>query len=262
MKIAFCLHGISSGKNFKNGGLPVSFSNEALLFQQHIIKKNDVDCFYHTWKTDASDELLTLYKPTEYKVEEHKNFVQISWIDYLKHFINKFRKIDELQRVNNIYSRWYSFSQATKLALDYQKKMNIQYDYIFITRFDMSLFKEISFEVLEPSKFYCGDWYTFYDAQNQLIHEQDLFNNSSKVKKIVEGYPLNNHGISDFWFCASPKIMQSFSKIFFELEYLINIAGKSNHMIALEKLQSMNQLDKFVKILEFGKDYYLSRWIK
>lgn len=261
MKIAFCLHGISSGKNFKNGGLPVTFENEASLFKEHIIDKYNTDCFYHTWESDATESLKELYKPKNHLVEKAKIFFKPKLFDYLKHFLNKFRGIDELQRKNNIYSRWYSFNKSIELVLNYQKENNIKYDFIFITRFDMSLFKDVKFESLNNSNFYCGDWYTFYNQKNQQIDEKLLYNNLNKASKIVEGYPYNEHGISDFWFCSSPKTMEDFAQIFYKLNKLIENVGKSNHLIALEQLKLINKVDKLEKILEFGKDYYLSRWI-
>lgn len=263
MKIAFCLHGLSSGSNFKEGGLPVSFSKESKLFKKHLINLNDTDCFYHTWESESSKDLFNTYNPKGFKVEPIKTFVKPKIFDKLKHIYNKKVKgIDELQRLNNIFSRWYSFYESINLVLDYEKKMGVKYDFIFNTRFDMSLFHDIRFELLDKSNFYCGDWYSFYNSKNELIDEKKIFNNKEIAYKKVEGYPENNYGISDFWFCAEKETMAKFSKIYLELDKLVKIAGKSNHLIALEKIKLMEKEKTINKFLEFGKDYYLSRWIK
>lgn len=266
MKIAFCLHGLASGKNFKFGGLPVTFNNEADLFHKYLIDNNDVDSFYHTWKSeddDQSQQVFECYLPKKYKVEAVKTFKPPTLREYLKYFSRRLRgrKKLELQRVNNIYSRWYSFRQAIELVREYEKETGTKYDYIFITRFDMSLFRNIEFESMKPTNFYCGDWYHFFDKEGRKIHEHFLFENPNKVSKSVDGYPKNNNGISDFWFCASPEMMEEFSKIYYELGDLIKHAGKSNHCIAQEKLKRMDMLGNLSKMLEFGRDYYLTRWI-
>lgn len=263
MKIAFCLHGLSSGLNFKEGGLPVTFGSEAKLFHKHLIDLNTTDCFFHTWESDFSENIIKTYNPKKFKVESTKVFVKPNFIDKLKYYINnKFIGVkEELHRVNNVYSRWYSFYESVKLVTDYEKETGVKYDYIFISRFDMSLFVDIKFENFNKSKFYCGDWYVFYDKDNNMLDEKKLFNNEKKFRKKIDGYPANDRGISDFWFFAERDLMVSFSKIYLELNTLIKAAGKSNHLIALEKLKMIGKEKDIEKFLEFGKDYYLSRWI-
>ncbi|SHI70208.1 hypothetical protein [Algibacter luteus] len=263
MKIAFCLHGLSAGLNFKEGGLPVTFSKESDLFKKHILDLNDVDCFFHTWESDSIDDLVAIYKPKKHKVEPIKTFKKPNLIERLKHKYRKSVKgVNELQRINNVYSRWYSFYESTKLVEQYEKETGIKYDFIFNTRFDMSLFKDILFQDLDKSKFYCGDWYNYYDKNGNMLDETKLFNNKEKHSKEVNGFPENINGLSDFWFCSGRDTMVKFSQIYFELKGLVKIAGKSNHRIALAKLRSMNMEKDIAKILEYSKDYYLSRWIE
>lgn len=262
MKIAFCLHGLSSGTNFKEGGLPVTFSAESKLYHKHLIDINNTDCFYHTWDSDVSSSIFQAYRPKKFKVEPTRIFVKPNKLDYLKHRINKLMGINELYRVNNLHSRWYSFYESVKLVTDYENETGIKYDFIFATRFDMSLFKDVIFKNFDKSKFYCGDWYSYYDENNMPIDEKQLFNNKNKVRKEVEGYPNNKRGISDFWFFSQRDTMVDFSRLYLELDKLINRAGKSNHLIALEKIKLMGKQDDIFKFLEFGKDYYLSRWIQ
>lgn len=261
MKIAFCLHGISSGKNFKDGGLPVAFQEESLLYHKHIIDKYDADCFYHTWNSEFTEEIFSIYKPKKHVVENYKEFEKPGIRSYIEYLRYRIRGISDFKRRNNMMSRWYSFHQAIRQVIEYEKEHNIKYDYIFITRFDMSLFADVIFEKFNKDNFYCGDWYRFFDKNGNQINEQNLFNNKDKFTKKVQGFPENKNGLSDFWFCASPSIMDEFSTIFNEIDVLIKESELSNHLVALEKLKKMNKLNNIEKILEFGKDYYLSRWI-
>ena len=47
----------------------------------------------------------------------------------------------------------------------------------------MSLFQDILFTDLDKSKFYCGDWYSFYDDSNNIIDEKKLYQNKEKQVK-------------------------------------------------------------------------------
>ena len=224
---------------------------------------NNVDCFYHTWESESVEDLVSIYKPKKYKVEQTKIFIKPKLIDKLKHVYNKkIKNINELQRLNNIHSRWYSFYESVKLVSDYEKETGTKYDFIFNSRFDMSLFENILFTDLDKSKFYCGDWYRFYDKNNNIIDEKKIYRNKNIHTKKVEGYPENENGVSDFWFCSEKEVMVEFSQIYLELKKLVRIAGKSNHRIAMEKIKSIQMEDNLFKFLEFGQDYYLSRWIE
>lgn len=260
MKIAFCLHGISYGKNYKDGGLPVSFYKEAEFYHKFIIDKYNADCFYHTWESQFENEIFSIYKPKEFEIEKSKVFHKLNLIDYVKFYRKRFMGFNELHRRNNIISRWYSFQKTIQQVVEYEKRHNIKYDFVFISRFDMLLFKEIPFDKLDKNRFYVGDWYEFYDKNNEKIDENILFNNKNKVSKVENGYPVNRNGLSDFWFSSSLSIMKEISSIYYELDDLMECAGESNHKIILEKLKRMGMLENISKILEFSTDYYLTRW--
>ena len=62
-KVAFCLHGLAAGKNFKHGGLEVTFEAESDLYKQHILGINNCDVFMHSWSVDVADQLKEIYQP-------------------------------------------------------------------------------------------------------------------------------------------------------------------------------------------------------
>lgn len=261
MKVALCYHGIAKGYNFKNGGLPVGFSHEFDLITQNLINCNknyEFDIYLHSWSLDAKDEVVTKMKPEAYLFEKPKQFNKFSFLTFFKETIKKLMgKGYELQRKNNIYSRWYSFSQVCNLI----KQSNKKYDLIIVTRFDMCLLNTLDLSQLNFENFYSGDWKGIVQEEKEIL-EEDYKHNNSNIKLINKGYPYDNEGLQDFFFISSPSYMiDSFSLIFNELKELIKKYGLSNHSIALGKLKEDNKLSSHKRILSYSKDYFLSRWL-
>lgn len=262
-KIAFCLHGLAAGKNFKHGGLNVTFESESSLYKKHILNINNCDVFLHSWSTEAADDLISTYQPEKYLFENPTVFVKPALKEKIKDFKNKIRgKKRELYRINNIYSRWATFKRVIDLVSKHEDEKSIKYDFIFVGRFDMSLFSDLDFNNLDNSKFYSGKWIGFRDSHGNIISDEKIEFIDDKKFKYEKGFPSTNEGISDFWFAGSPSKIFEFAEIFDELESLIKTAGKSNHKIALEKIKRMGMLENYERVLEFSSDYQLTRWLK
>lgn len=260
MKIALCYHGIAKGHNFKDGGLPVGFDYEFDLVKKNLLDNNkncQFDIFLHSWSIDYKEEILKKMNPKDFLFEKSKKFIKVSFFNYIKeHIKKKLGKGFEPQRINNIYSRWYSFRKVCELV----EKCDENYDLVIVTRFDMCLLSKFDINDIESHKFYSGDWIGLYKDGKEIL-EQDYKNNKG-IKSIKKGYPFDNEGVQDFFFIADYDYMiNSFSRIFKDLKNLIKKYGKSNHLIALGKLKEDNKLQSHQRILDYRKDYFLSRWL-
>ena len=94
MRIALCLSGIV-GKLYTNKGNykwenDVDFRIGHHFHKKHIFDHHDVDVFIHSWSNEFKDQLLDLYQPKKYIIEEQIDFKQ------------------NTHRMNSICSRWYS----------------------------------------------------------------------------------------------------------------------------------------------------------
>ena len=110
MKVALCLTGLvgsKSGKSWdKEGGTDEVLETCAKYFNKHMLSKNDVDVFFHTWEIELENQLDEKYNPKSYIVEPQKDFTDIDVYDR--------------PRTQAHYSKWYSIREAIKLKKDYE----------------------------------------------------------------------------------------------------------------------------------------------
>jgi hypothetical protein len=212
----------------------------------------------HSWSVEAQEEVVKKLKPRDFIFEKAKQFQKPSFRTYLKEITKKILgKSYEIQRINNIYSRWYSFKKVCQLV----KKSGQKYDLIIVTRFDMCLLSEIDLKEVNKENFYSGNWIT-YREENKDILEENYLVKSKFLKSQPKGYPFDNEGLQDFFFISSKDYMlDSFSNIYNQLKFLIKKYGASNHLIAFGKLKEDKSLQKHERILTYSKDYFLSRWL-
>lgn len=140
MKIALCLHGLSSG--FNDFGKPIDFVIPYKNYKKNLLDFYDVDVFYHTWSNPFCEEIHSLWKPKSHIKEE-----QIKFDDdiYSKKDYNK---------THSIKSRFYSAKKCNFLRKEYEEKNNIKYDFIFLSRFDLVMMTKFSFEEFDKDCFY------------------------------------------------------------------------------------------------------------
>jgi len=261
LRVALCYHGIAKGQNFKNGGLPVGYDHEFHLMKQHLIENNqdcEFDIFLHSWSLEYKEEIVEKLKPEAYIFEPSREFKKASISKTFKEGVKKMLgRGYEKQRVNNIYSRWYSFKKVCDLVKESEKT----YDLVIVTRFDMCLLSAFDLSALNAQNFYSGDWVTYYENGAEL-KEENYPSDQEKAKPVQKGHPYDKEGLQDFFFISSQEYMiSSFSNIFDNLKYLLKKYGPSNHLIALGKLKEDKMLDKHKRVMMYGKDYFLSRWI-
>ena len=115
MKTAICFNGLVGSTKGKSqeliGDFDKCFEISSDLYKKHIIDKNDVDIFVHSWSTGLEKEIVDTYKPKKYIVEEQKIF---KIPEYITHH-NETRK-------QTHYSLWYTRKEVMKLVEEYEKE--------------------------------------------------------------------------------------------------------------------------------------------
>ena len=133
MKIALCLFGLVGGSSGKNGaGEEIDPSIAHGYIKKHILDKNDVDVFIHTWSVGKKDVLLDLYDPVRYIFEPQVIF-------------------DDRVEVQRARSRWASTRKSVDL-------IGGDYDMVMLSRMDVAYFADIVFDDYDPKYFYASHW--------------------------------------------------------------------------------------------------------
>lgn len=261
-KVALCLHGIAKGQNYKHGGLEVGFEREAELYSKNYIMPNHADVFVHSWSGEYQSQIDAVYKPVLSSYEASRSFVSPSFKDHLIDLQNRLTgRPRELNRLNNIYSRWYSLYRVIELLRSHEQKNKFAYDFVMVSRFDMSLLSTVDFMSMEKDKFYVADWLGYRSSGGAILAEGEIFSSQDKAFEFKRGFPHDDEGLLDFWFISSSKVMSVFSQIFLELESLVSKVGMSNHKIALRKIMEMNALGDIRPKYRAFEDFCLTRWM-
>tara|TARA_R110002020_G_scaffold22803_9_gene76626 strand:+ start:29 stop:766 length:738 start_codon:yes stop_codon:yes gene_type:complete len=184
MKIAFCLVGIVGYFEKYGVGKPIDPKIAYEYNKKNIFDVNDnVDVFMHSWSTDFKDDLVKIYEPKKYLIEEQ--------IDFKQNDI----------RLNSIKSRWYSTKEVIRLKSEYEKENNFEYDFVMLYRFDSCFLKNLNFGELDNRYFYSPhsskdncEPYTVSDGSDCTC--------------------LGRESINDQWFFSNSKYMNEFSKLY------------------------------------------------
>lgn len=261
-RVALCLHGIAKGKNFKHGGLKVGFEREAHLYRNNFIVPNSADVFIHSWSEEYQSHIDNEYKPIASLYEQPRLFTRVSFKERVVDLRNRLRaKPRELNRLNNIYSRWYSLYKVIQLLRSHENASGFSYDFVMVSRFDMSLLSLIDCSTLGNGNLYVADWVGYRTANGEIIDEDKIFSSTDKAFQFKRGFPHDDEGFLDFWFIASSDVMAKFSHIFLELEELVSEVGMSNHKIALIKIIKMGFLESVRWKYRSFEDFCLTRWM-
>ena len=217
MKVALCLFGLVGGSMGKDGeGDNVDYEIAYNHYKKHILDKNDVDVFIHTWSIDFKKELTEIYKPKKSIFEKQIDFreqIDFNVIDRYKDYIqrckiyirNIFRKnriyhYSYIDRAYRAYSRWYSTKKAVELKKQYEQDNNFVYDCVMVSRLDLAFFTDVIFDKFDMDYFYASHW---NDAPN--------INNDYKGNR-------ENHntewGFLDLWFFSNSNLMDKFASLY------------------------------------------------
>jgi hypothetical protein len=222
MKIALCLFGIVGGIAGKSGqGGDVDFKLCYDHYKKYIIDPNDTDVFIHTWSVQHQDALQELYKPKKAKYEPQISFKEPNY---------------------RLKSRWYSHNQVLLLKHKYERKTNVEYDFVIVGRLDLMWFEKVNFKKLNPEKFYVSytnDYPWIKGGQSSDIYTK-----------------IHNPGrILDLWFIASPELMERTKDIYGLID---RAKGRVDiHRFLWEYFMNRGNLEfKYYR----GFEYELYRW--
>lgn len=181
MKVALCLYGLATGKNDK--GCLVDFDIAFQHYKKHILDKNNVDIFIHTWSVDAREILVKKYQPRKSLFEKQIMFDSSP------------------TKLHSTKSRWYSTKKAIELKREYEVEKKIVYDWVMVSRFDVVFFTDFKFEKFEQNQFYASNWLN--PARDVGLLDFWFFSNSSHMDKFstlydhVDNYLIGNQFISN-----------------------------------------------------------------
>lgn len=193
-KIALLLHGGtgSANKYGMNGTIDVQYGyNHA---KEHILDVNgedNVDVFMHSWNVDHKEKLIDLYSPAEYYFEPQIMFnFKYSVGNPNANSGKQVKMLDgtyvgnESMRFHSMFSRWYSAKMSNEIRLMYQKKNNIEYDFVMLSRFDLAWNVDVDFSKIEKNKFIVNPPF----ARDGLCHDLFFIADSEKMNVFCQMY--------------------------------------------------------------------------
>lgn len=218
MRIAICFYGLVGSISDKNGkGISLDPKIAYEYYKKNIFDKNDkVDVFIHSYSVESKKDLIKLYNPQNYIIENQVLFPQAKRHPFINKgivskikmfFLRIFKKKSYLSMMDyynkesfRAHSRWYSVKSSVKLMRDHEIKNNFKYDCVMSTRLDVSFFKPIVFSDYDMSFFYASNW-------------NDAYNLKNKSKANFKNHNVGK-GFLDFWFFSNSNLIYQYSKLF------------------------------------------------
>ena len=181
MKTALCLHGIAIGKNDK--GDPVNAEIAFQHYKKHILGKNDVDVFIHTWSVDARENLIEMYDPRRSLFEKPIMFDSSS------------------TKLHSTRSRWYSSKKSIELKRQHELENNFVYEWVMVSRFDVVFFTDLKFDYFMRDKFYVSNWLN--PARDTGLLDFWFFSSSMNMDKFSTLYDHVDEYLSEDQFVSN-----------------------------------------------------------
>ncbi len=249
MKVAICFNGLVGSTKGKSeqliGDFNTCFEISSKLYKEHILEKNDVDIFVHSWSTDLEEEILEAYNPKKYIIEEQLKFDIPEYIEPVG---------SDYVRKHTHYSLWNSRKKVIQLKSEYEKENNFKYDCVMLARFDMAWQTDLIFEEHDPQYFWTQKWpkkilngHMLKDIDYWRLSDQNL-----DFETQWWGYPHNDEGLLGMWFFSNSENIDKFVTIYDLLgEYSkpnvcpTDESGRiSAHRQSLYHLEQIGLLDK------------------
>jgi len=212
VKTAICFNGLVGSTKGKSqeliGDFNTCFEISSHLYKKHIIDKNDVDIFIHSWSTGMEREVVDTYKPKKYIVEEQKVFD-----------IPEYIPGPEVRRHTH-YSLWCSRQKSIRLKCDYERENNIKYDCVMLARFDLAWQSDLIFEDYDQEYFWTQKWPKKILNGKMLkdIEYWKLSDSGFNMETEWWGYPHNNQGLLGMWFFSNSENMNKFATLYDHLD--------------------------------------------
>jgi hypothetical protein len=176
MKVALCLMGIVGSATDKYGlGKSVDYRIGHHFIKKHILDKNDVDVFIHSWSTEFKEGLVNDYAPKKYLIEDQLDFGE------------------KMLRQQSIKSRWYSTQKSIQLKSEHEKENNFEYDFVIVYRFDCMFNRDVIFSEFDNKYFYTS-------------HRRECYNSTCKCEM--------DANYADLLFFGNSKDMDKFGNLY------------------------------------------------
>jgi hypothetical protein len=256
MKTAICFSGLVGSTKGKSqeliGDFDKCFRVSSKLYKKHIIDKNDVDIFVHSWSTSMEDKIIKTYEPKNHLIEKQIIF------DIPDYITNKTSEV----RKQTHYSLWYSRKKSVELKNKYAKENGIKYDCVMLARFDLAWQTDLIFNDYDQGFFWTQNWpkkslkgRTLSDLEYWKMSDFNL-----PFKTHWYGYPNTNDGLLGMWFFSNPDYIDKFVTLYDKLdEYskpnrcpLDQSGAISAHQQCLYHLENLGIKDK----LRFTKNWH------
>ncbi len=230
MRIAFCLLGIVGYTESQGRGKPIDYRIGYEYHKKHIFDVNDnVDVFMHSWSTDFKNELVDIYKPKKYNIEEQITFDSNNL------------------RLQSVKSRWYSTKTVLDLKSEYEKENNFEYDFVMLYRFDSTFFKPVIFD----------------NYNNKFVYISHSSKEGCKPYEVSDGLDcgcFDRATANDQWIFGSSKNIDTFRDIYDVVEDYDEI---SPHKEFKNQLMDPNLKQKLKFVFCGDVDYSMIRtWNK
>lgn len=147
--------------------------------KKHIINKNNIKVFFHTWDTANVDYLVNFYKPEKYIAE---NIIE----------------------TEIVYSYLLSMNKVNNLKIQYENENNMTFDNVILCRWDIIWATDVILSEFDSNKFTISYWGWLDKPKN------DAFDNL-----IVHG---NYKGVHVIFFISNSKNMNIFCNLYNELD--------------------------------------------
>jgi len=205
-RVALCLSGLVGTIEKFGVGKTVDYTLTYESFRRNIFDVSvDVDVFIHSWSVEYKDALTALYAPTSAVFEKQIDFGS-----------------QRTPRQFAAFSKAYSSKQVIELKHRYEREQEFEYDWVFLTRLDVSIDKKVDYDAIDNGYFYvngprrphggrCRCW--FCDDKNP------------------------NHCVDDVVFFSNSRHMDVLAALFDSLEALAVTSRWSNHIILRKYLQ-------------------------
>ena len=238
MKVALCLYGYIGTLKGKTddfskktdesstGDLVLDLSHKH--FKKHILDKNDVDVFIHSWEVDKQDEIKRLYEPKSSHFEKQIVFPDEPILDEWKkanvgiadpNTPEGYEK--SKKRLQAHLSRWYGTGMSVSLKKDYEEKNDFKYDMVMISRFDVCWMNDVIFNKFDPKYFWIP----------RVTMEKNT--------RTWYGWPFETPEINDYWCFSNSAFIDDFSYMFNYIEkyvkpgYFPMWGGISSHFLSV-----------------------------
>jgi len=247
MNVAVCFFGLvggAAGKDGYGGSLGPSIAGK--LNMKNLIEQNRADVFIHSWSTDAEEDLIDLYQPTDYLVESQLEFDHDLKPNANRDFAEMARRAWDFIFNRHQYeatgrkwraesfrahSRWYSQAQSLRLKADFEKKHGFIYDAVIVVRLDVAFYTPLDMSTYDLRYFYASNW---NDAPDESSGEMNYQNHHL------------HRGFLDFWFFSNSSNMDRFGTLYSRINHYHPSPHRSSYQHA--------------SYLGLTKRYTLFRW--